>query len=142
MRTLLGCRTVSSGSSRGDRPPFLRRRTIRRLARQRRATRTRARLDPAARIPCGFEWMCATSQIPPGGYLWLPLKLMTPPLKGLNMSRFTSSASITFTQIRRFARHYLEMVIAMFAGMVVLGLPAEGLLQLAGSGSSELRETA
>ena len=25
---------------------------------------------------------------------------------------------------RRFARHYVEMVIAMFAGMVVLGLPA------------------
>ena len=26
--------------------------------------------------------------------------------------------------MRHFARHYVEMVIAMFAGMVVLGLPA------------------
>ena len=58
------------------------------------------------------------------------------------MSRFTSSTSITFIQVRRFARHYLEMVIAMFAGMLGLGLPAEGLLQLAGSGTSDLRETA
>jgi hypothetical protein len=40
---------------------------------------------------------------------------------------------------RRFARHYLEMVVAMFAGMIVLGLPAEGLLVAAGTGTSELR---
>jgi hypothetical protein len=46
------------------------------------------------------------------------------------------------TQIRRFGLHYVEMVIAMFSGMVVLGLPAEGILQLAGSSVSDVRETA
>jgi len=51
------------------------------------------------------------------------------------MSRFAST-SITFTQVRRFARHYLEMVVAVFAGMLVLGLPGAGLLQLAGSSVS------
>jgi hypothetical protein len=34
------------------------------------------------------------------------------------------------------------MVIAMFAGMLVLGLPAEGLLQAFGSSVSELKTTA
>ena len=58
------------------------------------------------------------------------------------MSRFTSSTSISLAQARRFGRHYLEMVIAMFAGMVVLGLPAAGLLELAGSSTAELKETA
>jgi len=66
---------------------------------------------------------------------------MTFLLKGPKMSRFANS-SITTTQIRRFGQHYLEMVIAMFAGMLVLGLPAEGLLQLSGSGTSELQESA
>jgi hypothetical protein len=61
--------------------------------------------------------------------------------KGLRMSRFTNS-SITTAEVRRFARHYLEMVIAMFAGMLVLGLPAEGVLQLFGTGVSELKTTA
>jgi hypothetical protein len=58
------------------------------------------------------------------------------------MSRFTHSTSISTAQVRRFARHYLEMVIAMFAGMVLLGLPAEGVLQLFGTGVSGLRTTA
>ncbi len=57
------------------------------------------------------------------------------------MARFANT-SITIAQVRRFGRHYLEMVIAMFAGMVVLGLPLEGLMQLAGYGSAELREAA
>ena len=58
------------------------------------------------------------------------------------MSRVESSTSITFAQVRRFAGHYLEMVIAMFAGMLVLGLPAEGLLQLAGSSVADLKASA
>ena len=44
--------------------------------------------------------------------------------------------------IRHFARHYVEMVIAMFLGMVVLGVPGEGLLHVAGTSTSELRTDA
>ena len=42
---------------------------------------------------------------------------------------------------RKFLRHYAEMVLAMFAGMIVLGLPLEALLRAAGSGTSELKES-
>jgi flagellar biosynthetic protein FliP len=42
------------------------------------------------------------------------------------------------TPIRHFIRHYVEMVAAMFAGMIVLGIPAEGLLRLAGTSSGRL----
>jgi hypothetical protein len=38
----------------------------------------------------------------------------------------------------QFARHYVEMVIAMLLGMLVLGLPAEGALLAFGSSTSEL----
>ncbi len=41
-----------------------------------------------------------------------------------------------------FIRHYVEMVIAMFAGMLVLGLPLEAVLQSVGYGSDELRSDA
>ena len=41
-----------------------------------------------------------------------------------------------------FIRHYLEMVIAMFVGMVVLGLPSVWALEALGSGTSELRADA
>jgi hypothetical protein len=43
---------------------------------------------------------------------------------------------------RRFIRHYIEMVVVMFAGMVVLGIPGEGLLRVMGTSSSELQENA
>jgi hypothetical protein len=43
-------------------------------------------------------------------------------------------------QNRRFIRHYLEMVIAMVAGMIVLGIPGEAALRAVGSGSAELRD--
>ena len=46
------------------------------------------------------------------------------------------------TSTWQFTRHYLEMVLAMFAGMIVLGLPAEGALHLVGSSSSDLKEDA
>ena len=39
---------------------------------------------------------------------------------------------------RHFIRHYIEMVVAMFAGMLILGLPAEGLLRTLGTSTSEL----
>ena len=45
-------------------------------------------------------------------------------------------------QNRRFIRHYLEMVIAMFAGMIVLGIPGEAALRAVGYGSSELQADA
>ena len=40
---------------------------------------------------------------------------------------------------RHFIRHYVEMVVAMFAGMVVLGVPAEGALRAIGSSTAELK---
>jgi hypothetical protein len=43
---------------------------------------------------------------------------------------------------KRFIRHYLEMVIAMFVGMAVLGVPAGWLLGAMGSSWSELTDNA
>jgi hypothetical protein len=48
----------------------------------------------------------------------------------------------TSTPVRGFVRHYAEMVAAMFAGMIVLALPAEGALRLLGSSSSSLQDNA
>jgi hypothetical protein len=44
--------------------------------------------------------------------------------------------------IGRFTRHYIEMVVAMILGMVVLGIPGEGVLRAAGTTSSELQTDA
>src|SRR5436190_259026 len=44
--------------------------------------------------------------------------------------------------MRTFIRHYIEMVIVMFAGMLLLGLPGEAALKAIGSGTSELRHAA
>jgi hypothetical protein len=41
-----------------------------------------------------------------------------------------------------FIRHYVEMVVVMFAGMLVLGLSGEAALKALGSGTSELRDDA
>jgi hypothetical protein len=41
-------------------------------------------------------------------------------------------------QNRRFIRHYLEMVIAMIAGMIVLGIPGEAVLRAVGTSSAKL----
>ena len=46
------------------------------------------------------------------------------------------------TPVRTFIRHYAEMVAAMFAGMIVLGVPAEGALRAAGTSISSLQDTA
>jgi hypothetical protein len=43
------------------------------------------------------------------------------------------------TSTRHFIRHYFEMIAAMIAGMVVLGIPAEGALRLVGSSSAGLQ---
>ena len=43
---------------------------------------------------------------------------------------------------KHFIRHYVEMVVAMFAGMAVLGLPFGWLLGAAGSSWQELTDTA
>jgi len=48
----------------------------------------------------------------------------------------TTSRTVTFI------RHYIEMVVVMFAGMIMLGIPAEAGLQAMGSGTSELRDDA
>jgi hypothetical protein len=41
--------------------------------------------------------------------------------------------------MKHFIRHYVEMVVAMFAGMVVLGVPGEVALHAIGTSTSELR---
>ena len=46
------------------------------------------------------------------------------------------------SRTRHFLRHYAEMVIAMLAGMVVLGLPAVAALGAAGMSMSELHNDA
>jgi hypothetical protein len=43
---------------------------------------------------------------------------------------------------KRFLRHYAEMVVAMFAGMVVIGVPAEAALQALGSSTDALQDDA
>jgi uncharacterized membrane protein YhaH (DUF805 family) len=43
---------------------------------------------------------------------------------------------------RSFIRHYLEMVAAMFLGMVVLGVPAEAGLRMIGTSTSVLQDDA
>lgn len=43
---------------------------------------------------------------------------------------------------RRFAMHYVEMVVAMLLGMVVLGIPAEWALGAVGSGWERLTDDA
>ena len=48
----------------------------------------------------------------------------------------------TKTRPATFIRHYVEMVVVMFAGMIVLGVPGEAALHAIGSGTSELRATA
>jgi len=42
----------------------------------------------------------------------------------------------------RFTRHYVEMVIAMAAGMIVLGVPIDGVLRLAGTTSGAIEDSA
>ena len=49
---------------------------------------------------------------------------------------------LTKTPTATFIRHYIEMVVVMFAGMIVLGLPGEAALTAIGSGTSELRDDA
>ena len=49
---------------------------------------------------------------------------------------------LTKTPTATFIRHYIEMVVVMFAGMIVLGLPGEAALKAIGSGTSELRDDA
>ena len=44
--------------------------------------------------------------------------------------------------MRTFIRHYIEMVVVMFDGMIVLGIPGEAALKAIGSGTSELRHDA
>ena len=43
---------------------------------------------------------------------------------------------LTKTPTATFIRHYIEMVVVMFAGMIVLGLPGEAALKAIGSGTS------
>jgi hypothetical protein len=43
---------------------------------------------------------------------------------------------------RHFIRHYIEMVVAMMLGMIVLGLPIEGALRAFGTGMDDLHTDA
>ncbi len=49
------------------------------------------------------------------------------------------AASLVSPATRQFIRHYVEMLVAMIAGMIVLGGPATVALDAAGMSSSELR---
>jgi len=49
------------------------------------------------------------------------------------------AASLVSPSTRRFARHYAEMLVAMFGGMIVLGMPAVAALGAAGMSRTELR---
>ena len=44
--------------------------------------------------------------------------------------------------VRHFARHYLEMLLAMVIGMAALGMPATAALKVAGINSTEFRSEA
>ena len=46
------------------------------------------------------------------------------------------------SSIGRFVRHYIELVVAMFAGMVLLGMPAGWALTAVGNSTSELTDNA
>src|SRR5215211_4735668 len=46
---------------------------------------------------------------------------------------------LTKTRTASFIRHYIEMVVVMLAGMIVLGLPGEAALHAMGSGTSRLQ---
>jgi hypothetical protein len=51
----------------------------------------------------------------------------------------TRAALIVHPSARRFLRHYVEMLVAMFGGMIVLGMPAVVALDAAGMTRAELR---
>jgi hypothetical protein len=54
----------------------------------------------------------------------------------MNLNRFLTSPN------GQFARHYVEMVVAMFAGMIVLGGLVEGALWASGTSTNDLSHTA
>ena len=54
----------------------------------------------------------------------------------------TARPSLSRAGTRHFIRHYVEMVVAMFAGMAVLGVPAGWALGAVGSSWSELTDSA
>ena len=61
-------------------------------------------------------------------------------LKHTHRATWASGDSPMSRQTLTFIRHYVEMVVVMFAGMIVLGLPGEAALRAIGSGTSELRD--
>lgn len=62
--------------------------------------------------------------------------------EGSKMPYSTPSRSVSTARIRRFARHYLEMVIAMSLGMLVFAAVAAGAVQLADSSLAQLKQAA
>ena len=54
----------------------------------------------------------------------------------------TGAGSIVSPSTRQFVRHYVEMLVAMFGGMMVLGLPAGAALAAVGLSISELHNDA
>ncbi|HET6505359.1 MAG TPA: hypothetical protein VFG42_01105 [Baekduia sp.] len=60
----------------------------------------------------------------------------------LNAMTPTPSHPTGHRSARRFVRHYLEMVVVMFAGMLVLGVPLEGVLRLLGTSSGAIEDSA
>jgi hypothetical protein len=62
-----------------------------------------------------------------------------PPMSGWPIAASLPCMIKLTSDTRRFIRHYLEMVVAMFAGMLVLGVPAAMALRAAGTSTAELR---
>ena len=60
----------------------------------------------------------------------------------MNRSSSTTDAQDMTAANRHFVRHYVEMLVAMVLGMVVLGLPAAAALSAAGMSMSELNNDA
>jgi hypothetical protein len=58
------------------------------------------------------------------------------------MTAATATPAVQHRPLRRFGRHYAEMLIAMFLGMAVLGLPVLAALGAAGVTSAELHHDA
>src|SRR5262249_16094278 len=69
----------------------------------------------------------------PRGLRWLPQ---------VSLEHTAPKPALRPAPIRRVARHYAELLVAMLAGMLILGIPAEGVLHLIGSSSSELQTDA
>jgi hypothetical protein len=60
----------------------------------------------------------------------------------MSAARTARSICAMNRSLLHFTRHYIEMVVAMVLGMIVLGLPGEALLRAFGTGTDQLQHDA